>query len=443
MLQRRHFLAMTGAAFAANAAASRPNIVFILLDDLGWGDLGCYRQKLIETPNIDALARESMRFTDCYAGGSVCAPSRSVLMTGLHGGHTPVRANAGTVPLRHEDFTIAEMLKKTGYATGCFGKWGLGDAGSAGAATRQGFDEFFGYLHQVHAHDYWTPFLRDGEKRLELPANSEGKRGVYSSDLIHSRALDFLRKHRSRPYFLYAAYTLPHARLEPPDDSPYSKRDWPQLYKNYAAMVTRADRQVGELLRAIDRENTVVFLASDNGGEGDKVDFFHSNANFRGRKASLYEGGIRVPMIVHWPGRVRAGSISPCAWSFCDMMPTLAEIVGVKPPDGIDGVSVLPTLLGRTQPVRSLYWEQYSFDRRTNDLRPESLQQAARIGSWKAVRRKPEGAVELYRLDEDPGETHDVAAQHRARVEEMESYMRGAHIPPRPHNTGNMQFVVS
>jgi arylsulfatase A-like enzyme len=443
VLPRRDFLAMGTAAGFARGASAPPNIAFILLDDLGWGDLGCYGQKLIATPNIDALARESLRFTDCYAGGAVCAPSRSVLMTGLHTGHTPVRANAGTVPLRDDDYTVGEMLKKAGYATGCFGKWGLGDAGSSGVATRQGFDEFFGYLHQVHAHDYWTPFLRDGQKRFELTGNAGGKHGQYSADLIHARALDFLRKNRSRPHFLYAAYTLPHGRFEPPDDKPYSNRDWPQPYKNYAAMITHADRQVGELLRAIDRDNTVVFLASDNGGEGEKVDFFRSNGHLRGRKAGLYEGGIRVPMIVRWPGRVRPGAVSSYAWSFCDVMPTLAEVAGVKPPSGIDGVSVIPTLLGRSQPERRLYWEQYAFDQRRNELRPESLQQAGRIGTWKGVRPKPNAPLELYNLADDPSEARDVSAEHRARAEEMDSFLRECHKPPRPHNTGDMQFVAT
>jgi arylsulfatase A-like enzyme len=310
-------------------------------------------------------------------------------------------------------------------------------------STRQGYDEFFGYLHQVHAHDYWTPFLRDGEKRFELPGNAGGRRGQYSADVIHARALDFLRRNRSRPHFLYAAYTLPHARLEPPDDKPYSDRDWPQPYKNYAAMITRADRQVGELLRAIDRDNTVVFLASDNGGEGDKVDFFRSNGHLRGRKAGLYEGGIRVPMVVRWPGRVLPGTLSQYAWSFCDVMPTLAEIAGAAAPGGIDGVSVVPTLAGRMQPERKLYWEQYNFDQCRNELRPESLQQAARIGSWKAVRPKPGAPIELYNLANDPSESRDVAGDQRARAEELAEFMRSSHTSPRPHNTGKMQFVES
>lgn len=452
---RRRFLA--GAACAAfgvsgraQPAAKRPNIVWIMLDDLGYGDVGCYGQKKIQTPHIDRLATQGMRFTDCYAGASVCAPSRSVLMTGLHTGHTPVRANAGTVPLTSEDRTVAQMLHEAGYRTGLFGKWGLGDAGSTGVPTKKGFDEAFGYLHQIHAHSYYPDFLWHNEQKVPLPGNANGQHGQYSADLIADKALDFVRRNQGQPFFLYAAFTLPHNKYEVPDISPYADKDWPETEKIYAAMVTRADRHIGALLKLLAdlklEQDTIVFFTSDNGApsaEAHSTAFFQSNSLLRGQKTQLYEGGLRVPMIVRWPGRVAAGSTSNVPWYFCDFLPTAAELIGAKSPSATDGVSMLPVLTGKQRAMspRLLYWEQYQFDRKTNDLRKETLAQAARWGDWKAIRHAPGAPLELYNLRTDLAEKTNVAAANEDVTAQLADYLRKAHAKPRPHNTGSFEFV--
>lgn len=442
---------LLGAAAAPLVGASRPpNILYIMLDDLGYGDFGCYGQRRIRTPHVDRLASEGTRYTDCYAGGAVCAPSRSVLMTGLHTGHTPVRANAGTVPLREGDITVAQVLKKAGYATGGFGKWGLGDARTTGIPTRHGFDTFFGYLHQVHAHSYYPEFLWDGERKYELPGNAAGRRGQYTADLIAERSFEFLRANRNRPFFLYACTTLPHSRFELPSAAPYEKEPWTEGQKTYAAMVTRADSHIGRLLEMLKdfrlEENTVVFVTSDNGahkGEAKGFEFFRSNGPLRGEKGELYEGGIRVPMLVCWPGRVQAGAVNGYPWSFCDFLPTAAALAGVEPPAGIDGLSMTPLLTGKGGPRREfLYWEFLTYDWQRRRLREDRLAQAVRTGRWKAVRARPGAPLELYDLERDIGETRDVAAEHRDVVERVEAYLKTARTPPRPHDNGSRQFVL-
>jgi len=434
----------------ALAAGSRPpNIVWFMFDDLGSANMGCYGQRKILTPHSDRLAREGTRFTACYAGGSVCAPSRSVLMTGLHLGHAPVRANAQTVPLEDGDITVAEVLKEAGYATGAFGKWGLGDAGTTGAATRQGFDEFFGYLHQTHAHNYWPEYLRDGEKKVPIPENASRKRGRYSADLIAERMYQFIRKNRSRPFYLFATPTLPHAIFHPPDDAPYSDRPWNQQQKNYAAMVTRGDAQLGRILGLLDEAglagNTVVFCTSDNGGikpPGDEDGtFFQANGELRGYKGSLWEGGLRVPMIVRWPGQVPAGRVDATPWYFADFLPTAAALAGIRPRGKTDGVSVLPMLRGGKIGSRTLYWEQQGFDGRARRLRDGTLAQAVRMDSWKAIRHKPGAPLELYDLAADPAEQHNVAEKHPAVVGRIEAYLRTARVAPRPHDNGNPEWT--
>jgi arylsulfatase A-like enzyme len=289
-ITRRGLLGAGAAACGAlrGAAGRRPNIVLILLDDLGTGDFGCYGQRLIRTPNTDRAAAEGSRFTDCYAGGVVCAPSRSTLMTGLHTGHTPIRANAGTAPIAASDVTVAQVLKQAGYATGGFGKWGLGDAKTDGVPTKHGFDRFFGYLHQVHAHSYYPEFLWDNDSKYMLPGNAGGKRGTYSADLIAERSFEFLREHRNGPFFLYCCYTLPHAKFEIPSVAPYEKESWTDGQKTYAAMVTRADGHIGRILGmlrefGIERD-TAVFICSDNGahsGEDKGYELFRSNGSLR------------------------------------------------------------------------------------------------------------------------------------------------------------------
>ncbi|MCC6861380.1 MAG: arylsulfatase [Bryobacterales bacterium] len=458
MMTRRDFLAGAAAAGQARKGgpARPPNIVWIMGDDLGYGDLGCYGQDKIRTPHIDRLAEEGTRFTDAYAGCTVCAPSRSVLMTGYHMGHTSVRSNPGGVPLLAEDVTVAEVLQQAGYATGCFGKWGLGDIGTPGVPTRQGFDEFFGYLHQVHAHFYYPRYLIHNESEYPLEGNENGKRATYSHDAIAGKALDFIRRNRARPFFCYVPFTIPHWELLVPEDSlaeyrgripergpyidprgHYANQEFPRAA--YAAMITRMDRDVGRILALLQQLNlertTLVFFTSDNGSAERlrKDEFFRGTAGFRGHKQNLYEGGIRVPMIARWPGRVAAGAVSDCMWGFQDFLPTAAEAAGIKPPKSIDGVSVLPALLGgEQQPHEYLYWELPGYDANRQAFRDEIPMQAVRMGNWKAVRPKPNGPVELYDLERDPGETTDVAPEHPRVMQRIEEILKSARTPPRP-----------
>jgi arylsulfatase A-like enzyme len=420
--------------------SSRPNILFILADDLGYGDLGCYGQQQVQTPRLDQMAAEGVRFTQGYAGSTVCAPSRCCLMTGLHTGHCTIRGNA-RVPLEPKDVTIAEVLRSAGYATGVIGKWGLGEPDTSGIPTRQGFDEFFGYLNQGHAHNYYPDYLWKNEERVPIPGNVVQSgvathRAQYSHDLFTQAALDFLDRHQAHPFFLYLAYTIPHANnegggngMEVPSDAPYSDRPWPQAQKNHAAMITRLDTDVGRILDRIKElgldEDTLVFFSSDNGphkeGGADPA-FFRSAGPLRGYKRDLYEGGIRVPMIVRWPGKIRAGTLSDHVWSFWDFPSTAAELAGTPPPGHGDGVSIVPVLLGtrRTrQSPRFLYWEFHERD----------FSQAVRTGNWKAVRRKPQFPLELYDLAHDPGETRDIATRHPEVVAAIGQYLKEARTP--------------
>ena len=354
--------------------ARRPNIIFILADDLGYGDVGCYGQERIQTPRIDQLAREGVRFTDCYSGSTVCAPSRCCLMTGLHTGHARIRGNAD-VPLRPEDQTVAETLKAAGYATGIVGKWGLGNAGTTGIPNRQGFDEWFGYLDQTLAHNYYPPTLWRNEREVPLLGNQNGATNEYSHDLFTREAEAFIRRHAGGPFFLYLAYTIPHANnelgaktgngMEVPSDVPYTDQPWPQPEKNKAAMITRMDRDIGHLMDVLEEldieEDTIVFFSSDNGPHkegGIAPAFFGSSGPLRGIKRAMYDGGIRVPMIVRWPGRTPAGAVSDYPWAFWDFLPTAAQLGGAPIPKGLDGLSVVPALLGQPGPEREyLYWE--------------------------------------------------------------------------------------
>ncbi len=449
---------LTGCAATASAPGRRmktANIIFIMADDLGYAELGCYGQQKIRTPNIDKLADEGVRFSQCYSGCTVCAPSRSVLMTGYHMGHTSVRENSGGVPLLDEDFTVAELLSKAGYTTGCFGKWGLGDIGTEGVPTKQGFDEFFGYLHQVHAHWYYPEFLWDGVEKFVLDGNEDDGRKTYSHDVIMDRALSFIRRNSHKPFFCYMPVTIPHTELLVPQESlaeyagqfeeptPFVSEnghvaDQPHPRAAFAAMVTHLDKGIGKLtalLRELDIDrNTIVFFTSDNGGQksgGVDADFFYANGPLRGYKRDMYEGGLRVPMIVRWPGYIEPETVSDHIWYFADIMPTLAELAGAERflPRDSDGLSVVPILLGRDIAGRRqsehefLYWE---FGR------GRSLQQAVRAGKFKAVRHHPEGPIELYDLVADIGEATDTADKHPETVAQMHNYMRREHTPMRP-----------
>ena len=400
-------------AFERSRAYDRPNIVFIMADDLGYGDLGCYGQTKIATPRIDRLAREGTRFTDCYAGSTVCAPSRCALMTGLHTGHCTVRGNK-LIPLEAEAVTVAELLKSAGYVTGMFGKWGLGEPDTTGLPTRQGFDSWFGYLNQRHAHNYYPTYLWRNEEQVALENNLEDARGAYSPELCMQAALEFLNQHRKHPFFLYVPMTLPHANnelgretgngMEIPSDTPYGDRDWPQPQKNHAAMITLVDAYVGQIVDRIDalglKEKTLVFFTSDNGPHregGADPKFFGSSGPLRGIKRDLYEGGIRVPMIVRMPGVVAAGRDDGTPWAFWDFLPTVADIVGAEAPADIDGISLWPTIAGTAisgsaQNQRDyLYWEFHE----------RGFKTAVRSGRWKAVRTAWNAPVELYDLVTD------------------------------------------
>lgn len=421
---------------APSLMAAGPNIVYIMADDLGPHDLGCYGQKLIQTPHIDQLAAQGTRFTQVCAGASVCAPSRSVLMTGLHTGHTRVRGNhskfggvigesgeKGRVPLREDDVTVAEVLKRAGYATGITGKWGLGESQTKGVPNLKGFDQWFGYLNQNVAHSYFPDSLWLNGQKFDLPGNSEGRRQQYSHDLFTGFALNFIRTHQDQPFFLYVPFTIPHGAWEVPDLGKYEDRDWPKGAREYASMVSRMDTDVGKILALLDelslRDNTIVFFCSDNGGPAPFGETFHTNGSLRGKKGQVYEGGLRVPMIARWPGRVPAGAVNDTPWYFADVLPTLAELAGAKVPVPIDGISVVPALLGKDQNTdRLLYWEQTS----------NGFDQAVRWRNWKAVRLGKKSPLELYNLATDPSETKNIAAENGALVERIEQYLKTARI---------------
>lgn len=457
-------LGCSGRLGETGAGDAPPNFVWILADDLGYGDLGSYGQERIQTPHLDRMAAEGMRFTDAYAGFTVCAPSRSVLMTGQHTGHTRVRRN-GSPGLWDEDVTVAELLKSKGYATALIGKWGLGMEDSPGAPWRQGFDHFYGYLSQGHAHNYYPEFLMRNAERVPLrnvvqrSGRYTGMSGVateridYSHDLMMDEALGWLEANAASPFFLYLALTIPHANneagnrdgggdpgiaavtadlgqhrervgMEVPDAGQYEGEDWPGPQKGTAAMISRLDEGVGKVFAALRRlgvdERTVVFFSSDNGPHaegGNDPFFFDSNGPLQGYKRSLHDGGIRVPTIVRWPGSVRAGSVSDFPWYFADFLPTVADIAGFDVPDDVDGTSILPVLLGTgaSSEDRFLYWGG-----------TRGRAEAVRWGRWKAVREATDQPLELFDLSDDIGEEHDVSAENEEIVGEILQYLESA-----------------
>ncbi|NNC89865.1 MAG: arylsulfatase [Akkermansiaceae bacterium] len=430
--------ALSGAQAAkqpAGGASRPPNIIYILLDDAGYGDLSCYGQKKFATPHIDRLASEGMKFTQHYSGSTVCAPTRSVLMTGLHTGHTPSRGNkevrpVGQHPIPAETFTIAEALKKAGYATGAFGKWGLGNPGSEGDPLHQGFDRFFGYNCQRNAHTYYPAWLYDDDEKISL----DGK--TYSHDLIMEQALEWIRSRKDGPFFCFLPDTIPHAAMHVPEKyaAPFRTR-FPEFedkvgkYGNnkphatnpaaqFAGMMTALDEGIGRVLDLLEElgidDHTIVMLSSDNGPHkegGHMPDFFNSNGGLRGYKRDLYEGGIRCPLLVRWPGQVRAGAVSDHISAHWDVFPTLCELAGAGVPAGLDGISYLPVLRGKEQPRHdALYWEFHE----------QGGKRAARFGpggKWKAVqlgvnKKGRDAPVEIYNLEEDRAERKNLAAGH-------------------------------
>lgn len=442
-------------------SAERPNLIFILADDLGYGDLGCFGQQVIKTPRLDQMAAEGMRLTQFYAGNTVCAPSRSVLMTGKHMGHTHVRGNAGgddmlIQSLRKEDLTVAEVLQSAGYSTALIGKWGLGELDQPGTPLQKGFDRFFGYLNQVHAHNYYPEFVWNNGQKMPLRnvvkrnTRSYGgftggyatKRVDYTHDLYVEEARDFILGNKEGPFFLYLPLTIPHANnegtkmtgdgAEVPDYGIYADLDWPNQDKGQAAMITRMDGDVGRILDLLKEtgiaKDTLVIFTSDNGPHneaGHDLSRFNPSGPLRGTKRALYEGGIRVPTIAWWPETITAGSTSDHISYFGDLMSTAADLANAKAPDDIDSISFLPALKGKMDQQEQheyLYWEFYE----------QGSRQAVRFGNWKAIRTPMRtGTIELFDLGEDIGEANDVAADHPNLVEQAARMMDDAHTPHR------------
>ena len=439
-------IAATG---ARSEATSQPNIIYILLDDAGYGDLSCYGQTKFLTPNIDRLASEGMKFTNHYSGSTVCAPTRSVIMSGLHTGHTPSRGNreikpVGQFPIPATTFTIAEALKKAGYATGAFGKWGLGNPGSEGDPIHQGFDRFFGYNCQRNAHTYYPTWLFDDLRKIEL----DGK--TYAHDLIMDKAVEWIDRQHENPFFCFLPVTIPHAAMHVPEKyaAPFREK-FPEFenkvgrYGNnkpfaknpaaqFAGMMTALDEGIGRVLKSLKKhqidQNTIVLLSSDNGPHkegGHMPNYFNSNGGLRGFKRDLYEGGIRCPLLVRWPGKVEAGSTSNHISAHWDLFPTFCELAGTNPPEGLDGISFLPTLLGKEQEKHEhLYWEFYE----------GGGKRAVRIGKWKAVqnqvnRKGKDAPIEIYDLESDRAETSDLAAQNSELIARIQKIFEQSHTP--------------
>lgn len=451
-------LASLGLTNPADAAEARPNLIWIMADDLGYGDLGCYGQKVIATPHLDRMAAQGLRFTQFYAGATVCAPSRSVLMTGKHHGHTRVRGNAGqnnpaAQALRDEDVTVAEVLQAAGYRTALIGKWGLGDIGAAesGLPRKQGFDEFFGYLNQQHAHNHFPAFLWKNEDRFPLknkvtPIGDNGagyatEAVQFADDLFADAALEFVEANKAKPFFLYWSMVIPHANNERarelkngaqvPDFGPYADKDWPDPDKGQAAMISRMDSYVGRMLKRLTElgmaDSTLVVFTSDNGPHNESrhdLTRFHPSGPLTGIKRSLTDGGIRVPMIAQWPGKISAGTVTDHVAYFGDWMATAAELAAVKLPEGCDSISFVPTLMDQPAAQKKpefLYWEFHE----------GGFKQAALYrGRWKGIRSGSSDApVVLYDLQADIGEKTNVAAQHADIAKKIGDYLQQARTP--------------
>lgn len=443
---------------AMQAPGSRPNVVYIILDDLGMYDTGCYGSRQIQTPNIDRLAAEGAKFTEAYSGCTVCAPARCTLMTGMHMGHASVRANPGGVSLQSGDFTLAEMLKKAGYACGGFGKWGVGDIATPGVPEKHGFDRFFGYYHQVHAHDYYPDYLIDTGSKVPLPGNrgfysakppagafpdidaTTGLKRQFSAQLIQQEMLKWLRaRDASKPFFCYAPWTIPHGSHEIPASDPawlkYKDKPWSIDARVHAAFVTMADRFVGETLQAIaalgQESNTIVLFSSDNGAAETYGGSLDSGGSLRGKKTEVYEGGIRIPLLARFPKRIKAGSTVDLPVYFPDIMPTIADWTGTRQylPTGIDGQSFAPEVTGgsRLSRDRAMYWE---WNEDHFKLPYRVSKQACRKGRWKIVRHNASRPWELYDLSSDPSESKDLAAANPKVVAELDAWVRANRTDP-------------
>ncbi|MFC2126517.1 arylsulfatase [Bacteroidota bacterium] len=406
-----------------------PNVIFIMADDLGYGDLGCYGQKEILTPNIDQLASEGIRFTNCYAGSTVCAPSRNVLMTGQHTGHTTVRGNMsnfggvppqGRVPLKNEEITVAEIFKSAGYVTGITGKWGLGEPNTTGTPNKQGFDEWFGYLNQRNAHTYYPPYLWKNEEKMILDGNADGKMGQYTHDMFTEFAVEFISDHKDKPFFLYIPYTIPHVKYEILDIAPYHDKEWTDDEKVHAAMITRMDKDVGRIMNMLQEfdlnKHTLIFFCSDNGAYLRHEGRFDSSGKLRGRKTEMYEGGIRTPMIIRWTDNIDPGTVSHFPWYFADFLPTMAELTGRPEPENLDGMSILHEILSTNvlNDNRFICWE----------LLTDDFRQAIRWKNWKGVKNGLDQPWELYDLSVDEGEQNNIADNHPDIIMNFEEYIK-------------------
>jgi arylsulfatase A-like enzyme len=406
----------------------KPNIIYILLDDAGIGDFSAYGCKYGVTPNIDRLATEGMKFTRAYSGSAVCAPSRMVLMTGQHTGHILRRANQskiGLLALPAGQTTVARMLQNAGYTTGGFGKWGLGNPETTGVAEKQGFDVFFGYYDQKHAHNHYTDYLIRNSVKVPIQQSGKHTWADYAPTRIADETLSFIEQNKDRPFFCYAAWTPPHGDYVIPEDPVFSGKPWPEEIKNYAAMVALADRDVGRVMQKLKDlgidDRTLVIFSSDNGANPEFIEPLGSTGGLRGHKRMLYEGGTRTPLIVRWPGKIQPGTTSDLLTAFVDFLPTAAELSGLPAPKGIDGHSIVPTLLGKGQQTRheSLYFEIYE----------PYFQQAVRMGDWKGYRLGTKAPLELYDLKADPAEKQNIAAAHPDIVRKIEAIMKAEHSP--------------
>jgi arylsulfatase A len=464
MLNRRSFLKSAGVSVAAVAlpgceafkrvgpVASKPNIIFIMADDLGYKELGCYGQRKIKTPNVDRLAAAGMRFSQYYTGSAVCAPARCTLMTGRHGGHAYIRNNSevggwesfrGQLPLPAETVTVAGLLKQQGYVTGAFGKWGLGEAGSTGDPLNLGFDRFFGYNCQRHAHNLYPKYLVSDREEFALEGNTRGLTGKrYAPQVIADEMLKFIRENKDRPFFVYYPTVIPHLALQVPEEdlnqykgkwpeTPYTGKSYlphPTPRACYAAMISFLDKQVGRIVEMLDElnltDNTVVFFTSDNGTTHLKAqvdyEFFDSVGPLRGLKGTLYEGGIRMPMVACWPGKIKPNTATDHLAAHYDVLATLAEIAGAKPPDDTDGISFVPVLLSKPDRQKShdyLFW----------DFTGYGGQLAVRMGKWKGIKRNvqknPDAPPELYDLESDISEKNNVAEKYPDIAAKIERIM--------------------
>ncbi|MEQ1850336.1 MAG: arylsulfatase [Chthoniobacteraceae bacterium] len=438
-------LSLCCALLASVPAGAKPNVIYIMADELGYYEPGFMGGRNIRTPNLDRMTAEGMRFTNMFAGSSVCAPTRCCFLTGKHSGHTSVRANGGGTPLRADETTIASMLKPLGYATGGFGKWGNGGRDSTGVPEKQGFDLFLGYYDQVHAHTYYPPYLIRNSEEVKLDGNNGGSAGrTYSQYVIHDAAMKFIRDNAKKPFFAYLPYTPPHGNFDIPDSDPawalYKDKPWAEPARRYAAMVTMLDRHVGEVLALLKElgidDNTLVFFSGDNGAN----DYFKSaefprgvhlgNKNpqtgveYRGTKGTLYEGGVRIPFIARWPGKIALGGVSGHLGYFPDVMATVAEVTGAKAPADIDGISIVPELIGEAAAGHGqarheyLYWEIGGWT-------------AIRQGNWRAVKPAKKETWELYDLATDPGESKDLAATQPDILAKLTALATKAHEPVR------------